>query len=168
MRFPCYPWELRSLLTGKPTVGSLMDLCDENYRLLLRLAPLLRNLRGCHRSTLAGSLDLHLEIQQQTPYTTLVHLTYLFSRASGNTPDPDALLRVYHDSCQVEVIELKQHALPLNSGIVLPTLEQKWRINLFLSKWLGYCVQQGHLFGRHSQRLSGETIDRRSDRAAAC
>ena len=26
-------------------------------------------------------------------------------------------------------------------------LIQKWRINLFLSKWLAYCVQQGHQFG---------------------
>jgi hypothetical protein len=155
-------------MTGKPTVGWLMDLCDENYRLLLRLAPSLRNLQGSHSSTMAGSLDLHLEIQEQTPYTTLVHLTYLFSRTAECTPDPDALLRVYHDSCQVEVIDLKQHALPLNSGVVLPTLEQKWRINLFLSKWLGYCVQQGHVFGRHSQRRPEGESCRRSDRAAAC
>jgi uncharacterized protein len=32
-----------------------------------------------------------------------------------------------------------------------PTLEQRWRINLFLSKWLHYCVAQGHSFVTDSQ-----------------
>ena len=44
MRFPSYPWELHSLLKGKPTVGWLMDLCDENYRQLICIAPALRML----------------------------------------------------------------------------------------------------------------------------
>ena len=123
-----------------------MDLCDENYRQLMRIAPALRNLSGNHVSRLEGCMDLHLEIQEQTPYTTLVHLTYFFSSRKEQQPDPDALLRVYHDSRQVEVVNLKQHALPLNDGEKLPTLVQKWRINLFLSKWLNYCAEQGHRF----------------------
>ena len=129
-----------------------MDLCDENYRQLLHIAPALRTLSGYHISRLEGCMDLHLEIQEQTPYTTLVHLTYFFSYQKKQQPDPDALLRVYHDSRQVEVIDLKQHALPLNEGSELPTLVQKWRINLFLSKWLSYCAEQGHCFNRNSMQ----------------
>ena len=97
-------------------------------------------------------MDLHLEIQEQTPYTTLVHLTYFFPYQQERQADPDALLRVYHDSRQVEVMNLKQKALPLNGGRELPTLVQKWRINLFLSKWLNYCAERGHCFDQNSMQ----------------
>ena len=147
MRAPYYPWGLRHLLTGCPSVGCLMDLCDENYRHLLRLAPELRTLAGRFRSRVIGGMDLHLEILEQTPYTTCIHLTYYFEHQDQAHPDPDATLRVYHDSRQVEVLDLRQQVLPpcrIGDGTALL---QKWRINLFLSKWLAYCVQQGHRFG---------------------
>lgn len=141
-----YPWSLYALLTGKPTVGGLMDLCEENYRYLLRLSPALRELSGCYCSEVNGHIDLYLEILEQTPYTTLIHLTYYFSHGSNASPDPNATVRVYHDSRQAEVLDLKQSALPLKRGAHHPTLKQKWRANMFLSKWLFFCVQQKHVF----------------------
>lgn len=146
VRAPCYPWELRDLVSGRPTVGWLMDLCEENYRYLVRMAPSLRTLEGRSVSTLDGSIDLHLEILEQTPYTTLLHLTYFFAHSDTRLPDPDARVRIYHDSRQAEVVDLEQRALPLNVGLERPTMTQKWRVNLFLSKWLSYCVRQGHHF----------------------
>ncbi len=146
MRAPYYPWSLKSLLTGRPTVGALLDLSDDNYRLLMRLAPDLPKLQGRQISALMQGLDLHLEIQEQTPYTSLIHLTYYFPHEAGHAPDPDAQLRVYHDSRQVDVLDLSQSALPLRRWGANPTLEQRWKINLFLSKWLAYCVLQGHSF----------------------
>jgi len=141
-----YPWSLYSLLVGKPTVGGLMDLCDQNYRHFMRLSPVIRELSGCYRSEVAGYMDLHLEILEQTPYTTLVHLTHYFTHDTGAAPDPDATVRIYHDSRQAEVLDLRQSALPLKRGIHNPTLEQKWRANMFLSKWLSFCVLQQHCF----------------------
>lgn len=91
-------------------------------------------------------MDLYLDVIEQTPYTTLIHLTYYFDHDQGQEPDPDARVRIYHDSGQAEVIELRQSSLPLNTGLEHPTLEQKWKANLFLSKWLSYCVRQGHAF----------------------
>ena len=106
MRMPCYPWGVRALWDGRPTVGWLMDLCEENYLYLLRLAPELRSLEGRFLSRRREvAMDLHLEILEQTPYTTLLHLTYYFSQGAGGQPDPDARLRVYHDSGQAEVVE---------------------------------------------------------------
>lgn len=110
---------------------------------MLRLAPELSSLRGHYLSRLDGHIDLHLEILEQTPYTTLIHLTYLFCEGGA---DPDALLRVYHDARQMEVLELRQRVLPLSRRPDMCALERKWRINLFLSKWLGYCCRQGHCF----------------------
>ncbi|WP_245832069.1 DUF1249 domain-containing protein [Solemya velesiana gill symbiont] len=124
-----------------------MDLCDENYALMMELAPGLRALEGTYLSRLEGSMDLYLEVLEQTPYTSLIHLAYYFSHEAGQRPDPDATLRVYYDSNQVEVLDLRQRALPLERGIDSPSLDQKWKANLFLSKWLSFCILQGHSFG---------------------
>jgi uncharacterized protein YqiB (DUF1249 family) len=127
-------------------MGALLDLSEENYRLLMRLAPELPSLQGRLVSSLEQGMDLFLEIHEQTPYTSLIHLTYYFPHGEGHTPDPDAQLRVYHDSRQVDVLDLCQSALPLKRWGNNKTLEQRWKINLFLSKWLSYSVLQGHVF----------------------
>jgi len=164
---PHYPWGACTWFPGKPNVGQLMDLCEENYRYLMRLAPDLRQMQGCCQSQLKGALDLYLEVLEQTPYTTLIHITYFFSHRQGHRPDPDARVRIYHDARQSEVVELRQQALPLNAGVERPTLEQKWRINLFLSKWLAYCVRQGHQFNFDESQVGGQST-RRPDLAESC
>jgi hypothetical protein len=134
------------VIDRRPRVGDLMTLCEDNYRYLHNLAPQLRRLRGSHCSTTPDHQDLHLTIVEQTRYTTLVRLTYHFSHDGGGTPDPDALLRVYHDAQQVEVEDLRQQALPTRRVYEAPGLINKWRLNLFVSRWLMFCVRQGHLF----------------------
>ena len=143
-----YPWISRAdrLLDYLPTVGKLLDLCEENYQLLLSLAPQLQHLQGLHASCCPGHMDLYLEILEQTPYTSVVHLTYYFSHEEGQLADPDALLRVYHDAHQIEVISLRQHVLPIEANYHHPSLYNKWKINVFLSKWLSFCKAQGHAF----------------------
>jgi len=152
MRVPWYPWNLRHPLDGKPTVGWLMDLCDENYCHLIKLAPGLRTLQGQHLSQVNNDMDLYLEILEQTRYTTLLHLTYYFNHVEDQLPDPDANLRIYYDARQVEVIKLQQSLLPLDREMHGKALSEKWKANLFLSKWLAYCIQQGHCF---NDRASG-------------
>jgi hypothetical protein len=146
MLIPVYPWSLNSLWRERPSLGGLMALCEENYRILARLVIDMREHQGYRRSPLHQGMDLHLEILEQTPYTTLLHLTYYFPHEGSALPDPDASLRAYHDACQVEVLDLRQTALPLARGPHFPDLEQKWKANLFLSKWLSYCLSQGHQF----------------------
>ncbi len=153
-----YPWVSRvaPLLQQAPTVGRLLDLCEENHRLLLELAPGLRHMEGLHCSRRPGGMDLHLEIIEQTPYTTCLHLTYYFDHHEGQIPDPDAVLRVYHDARQVEVVDLRQSALPVVAGYHPPSLRNKWRVQIFLSKWLDYCRHQGHRFEVANQLLTSE------------
>lgn len=161
MQAPRYPWSDPFVLSGRPTVGALMSLCEENYRGLLRLIPELKSLRGELRSIRDGGLDLHLEIIEQAPFTTLLRLTYFFPHSDGKVhripqPDPDALLRVYHDAAQVEVVHLRQTSLPIRRHYQYPALETKWRANLFLSKWLAFCLNQGHRFG--PEGASGRSV----------
>lgn len=146
-----YPWSHYLLTPKRPSVGDLMRLCEENYARLLRLAPGLANWRGELESRGRDDMWLHLEVIEQSPYTSLLRLTYLFSQLDGQEhriplADPDALLRAYHDARQVEVLDLRQTALPLHNHYRSPALEAKWRANFFLGKWLSYCVRTGHLF----------------------
>jgi uncharacterized protein YqiB (DUF1249 family) len=139
-----------------------MALCEENYGVLRRLAPDLAELRGEARSQCEGGMDLHLEIIDQARYTTLLRLTYFFPYEDVRVhrlpqADPDALLRAYHDASQVEVIDLRQTALPLHKHYQSPALDAKWKANLFLSKWLGYCVLIGHRFHSGAGRSGSRT-----------
>jgi len=138
--------QLQKWLDRTPSVGDLLSLCEENYRHLQSLVPQIRRLQGSHCSCRPEHQDLHLTIIEQTPYTTLIRLTYRFADSMGGSPDPDALLRVYHDARQVEVEDLRQHILPTHRLYEAPGLLNKWRLNLFVSKWLTFCLSQGHLF----------------------
>jgi uncharacterized protein YqiB (DUF1249 family) len=147
------------MLAKRQGMGMVLDLSEENYALLMRLAPSLAEMSGKYQSNLEHGMDLYLEAMEQTPYTSLVHLTYYFSHAVGDYPDPDATLRVYHDSRQVDVLDLRQSTLPLHRWGDNPTLEQRWRINLFLSKWLQYCVAQGHGFIIRNQMVKDGLLE---------
>lgn len=135
-------------------MGRLLDLCEENYELLMDMAPELRQMEGVAASSRSGQMDLYLDVLEQTPYTTVVHLTYYFSHQLGQFPDPDAVLRLYHDAHQIEVISLKQSALPLEFGYQYPSLYNKWKVNLFLAKWLAFCLHQGHQFASNEEILT--------------
>lgn len=137
---------IHSLLNKGPTVGDLLALCEENYQHLHSLVPQLKRLQGKHCSSRPDHQDLHLTIVEQTPYTTLLRLTYEFPQAEGGLSDPNVLLRVYHDARQVEVEDLRQQNLPIRKLYEAPGLINKWRLNLFVSKWLVFCVGQGHMF----------------------
>ncbi len=150
-----YPWMTSFVRTGRPTVGDLMDLCEENYGALMRLIPDLRRIQGEERSVRDRDQDLHLEVLEQAPYTTLLRLTYYFPHTDGlvhrqKDADPDALLRAYHDAGQVEVLDLRQTALPIRNHYRYPALEAKWRVNLFLAKWMRFCLDQGYRFSFES------------------
>lgn len=137
---------IQKWLEQRPSVGDLLTLCEENYRYLHSLIPQLKRLQGQHCSSRPNHQDLHLTIVEQTPYTTLLRLTYRFSDSEGGMAEPDALLRVYHDARQVEVEELRQKTLPTHRLYEAPGLMNKWRVNLFVFRWLIFCLRQGHLF----------------------
>jgi uncharacterized protein YqiB (DUF1249 family) len=147
MQRPLQPWAAPGLLAGRPDVGALMSLCEENYARLLRLAPGLATQSGSQVSSGTGGVELWLAVEDQARFTTSVRLTYHFPLHGQRIPDPDARLRAYHDARQVEVIDLVQTALPLRRGYGDPAFAEKWQANLFLAKWLAYCLRQGHRFG---------------------
>ena len=137
-----------ALLTPPADVGGLMALCEENYHALLRLAPNLPRLTQRLRSKPNGRAELSLAIVEQSRYTSTLRLTHVLcgESAAARPSEPDALLRAYHDAKQVEVLQLRQTVLPIFNHYQSPALAAKWRANLFVCKWLGYCLQQGYQF----------------------
>lgn len=152
-------FRIRDLIDRPPSVGDVMVLCEDNYRNLLQLAPQLRRLQGDHRSTTPEHQDLHLSIVEQMRYTTVVRLTYHFTLDGHRIADPDARLRVYHDARQVEVEDLRQQALPTARLYEAPGLRNKWRLNLFVYRWLMFCIRQGHLFVDDVSALREPALD---------
>jgi uncharacterized protein len=140
-------------LEARPcSFSALMDMYEANYIRLRCLCPDLGSMEGRRISRVPGAMDLHLAIEEQTPYTTTARLTYLFNEEGGRLrPSPDVLVRMYHDARQVAV--LARHCRPLDLKISLDdlprlrALESKWRLNRFLFKWLSYCQRQGHHLG---------------------
>jgi len=121
-----------------------MELCESNYLLLARMAPQLSSMAGSHQSLRKGAAALHLDVLEQTRYTSLARLTHYFP--DDGHRDPDVELRIYHDARQVEVVSLRQSVLPLEHLYDHPGLQQKWRANQFVYRWLLFCLAQGHTF----------------------
>ena len=123
--------------------AGLMELYEHNYLRLRSIAPDLK-VADEMISTVSGHEDLHLSITQRCRYTTMLRMTYQFEDEGKLLFEPDLHLKVYHDACVVEVQQFTSRAHgPL---YIAELIDQKWRMNRFLFKWLGYCLHQGHFF----------------------
>ena len=136
----------QSKITQAPTARSfaaLMDLYEYNYLRLRKIAPDL-TVADNMVSTVPDHHDLYLSVSERCKYTTLLSMTYRFGTPDDYILEPDLKLRIYHDAQLVEVQQLNSRShgfLDVNTAIA-----QKWRMNRFLYKWLGYCLHQGHFF----------------------
>lgn len=136
------------------TFAGLMELYESNYIRLRNLVPDLDALQPVVISRVSGVLDLQLRIVERCKFTTTLNLTYHFNDPKGAFPAPDIRVRIYHDAQVGEVIACGRrrglrHA-EYNRMYHHYTLQEKWRMNRFLQKWLGYCLRQGHRFNPNS------------------
>ena len=130
--------------------AGLMELYECNYIRLRNLVPDLDAMPDDVYSRIDGVLDLHLRIVERCKFTTTLNLTYMFHDKEGSFPAPDMQVRMYHDAQVGEVISCGRrrglrHA-SYNRMFNSYSLVEKWRMNRFLQKWLGYCLMQGHRF----------------------
>ena len=130
---------------------SLMSLYESNYIRLGWLIPNLRDLEGASISNVDNDLPLHVRVDERSPYTTTLTLTYLFEDADGaRVADPDLQIRVYHDARLAEVhgwADAHAHsALRSWRTRAERELDQRWARNVMLNKWLEYCAERGHRF----------------------
>ncbi|MDJ0881892.1 MAG: DUF1249 domain-containing protein [Gammaproteobacteria bacterium] len=120
-----------------------MDLYEHNYLRLRKIVPDLE-IADEMISVSPGHLDLYLSVSERCKYTTMLRMTYQFQQNGKMVCQPDMHIRIYHDARIAEVQDrLDRKHRRIYSG---QTLEQKWKLNRFLYKWLGYCIFQGHYF----------------------
>ena len=137
-----------TIVKPKSFVG-LMSLYESNYLRLQQLIPDLNRLDGYYRSRVAGDADLHLEIVERSRYTITLSLSYFFDEDGVRVADPDLRVRVYLDGQLAEAMQLTgEHRHPGLRRLIRAhrhELDQRWRRNMVLNKWLEYLMDQGHL-----------------------
>ncbi len=137
---------------GIPTknFAGLMELYECSYIRLRNLVPDLDAVPDEMISRVAGALDLHVRITERCKFTTTFNLTYYFNDREGRFPAPDMRVRMYHDAQVCEVISCGRRRgfrnAVYNRMYNSYSLTEKWRMNRFLQKWLGYSLMQGHRF----------------------
>jgi len=138
----------QTIVKPRSFVG-LMALYESNYLRLLRLIPEIGRLDGCFHSRVAGDCDLHIDILERCRYTVTLSLTYHLETDDGLLIDPDMTIRVYLDGQLAEAMivgQEKRHvALRRFIDEHRRELDQRWRRNIVLNKWLEYLSDQGHL-----------------------
>ena len=149
------------------TFTGLMILYESNYIKLHQLVTKLEWPAGIVVSSSPRDNDLHAELVRREPYTTTLRLTYWFDHAPGvRAPDPDIVVRIYHDARLVEAVssgETHRHAklreLARSSNA---ELDRRWRLNMLLNKWLDYLFEVGHSLGGVEREGSSAPVAARS------
>ncbi len=141
----------RALVKIAPGLGPLnylLNLYEENFTLLLKLLGSVRNYSGAHLSHVPSRPPLWLEVIEQQPYTSILRITHSFNAARGLALDPNAYVRVYHDTKQAEITHCfvgadlkKLYSLdaPLHE-----VNEKRAQMTAFFNKWLRYLLDAGH------------------------
>lgn len=139
---------LRPKTSGR--FNSLMELYENNYMLIRLLAPGLKTYQSSqYVSKPDGLLPLELSAIEHNRYTTTFKLTYLFSSTSRQAREPDLAIRLYHDARTCEVMSGLIPASKTESRRTRD-LDNGYRLNRFLHKWVSYCLRQGHGFDLES------------------
>jgi uncharacterized protein YqiB (DUF1249 family) len=141
------------------TFTGLMTLYESNFIKLHQLAAALDWPADAIVSSSPRDSDLHAEIVRREPYTTTLRLTYWFPEEGGvSAPDPDIVVRIYHDARLVEAVSSRdahRHTkLREWAGSSNAELDRRWRLNMLLNKWLDYLFEVGHSLKSAERALS--------------
>jgi uncharacterized protein len=139
---------LRDVTPGMSGLDYLLKLYEENFALVRQLLGSVRDCSGANLSHVPGKPPLWLEVIEQQPYTTIARLTHSFNSDKGIVLDPNAYVRIYHDTRQVEATHchIGAHLKKIYSlDVPLHEVNQKrLRMTVFLNKWLRYLLDAGH------------------------
>ena len=132
-----------------PNFGQLMAIYADNYRRLGLLFDELLLEQDRLISTVPEQLPLYVEITERHRYTTEARLSYAIETHDGIVSlDPDAHIRIYHDAEVAEATHCYPGSVsqPLFGALVpvSDVVEHRWRMNIFLDKWLEYLLKEGH------------------------
>lgn len=141
---------------------SLMDLYESNFIKLRKLLPEPNQIESSAISKIAGHLDLYIKIIERSQFTTTLYMSYCFPTEHGLQMEPNLKIRIYHDAQLAEVMAGHlHHGRLILDNLPADALREKWQLNRFFNKWLGYCIRQGHSFApfiMRSKQIINEQI----------
>lgn len=136
----------------QPHLSSLMNLCDTNYMLLLRVLANKEHVNELRCFFISDFLSYTVVVKEVTRYTSLIHISQDANIMGKNLSDmfrPTMVVRLYHDARMAEVIssqdvrQVKPRYDYPNIKMHLP--DEKQQINLFLKEWLQLCLRLGQV-----------------------
>lgn len=133
---------------GSHALKRLQAVQEEIYRQLQLLIPDEFAFHDSLESRVPGSPILRLEALERHPYTTFLRLTYEFRKGEDRSFAPNAHVRFYSDARMAEATSYntgqgcRRTAHPSYPPAHL--LQQAWRRNRALDRWLDYLLKQGH------------------------
>lgn len=130
-------------------VENSLGLYERNFSRLTALLPNLPQRETSFVVAVAGLSQIYIEIQEQNPYTTTLHIRQDIAAGGPWVCDLAMKVRVYHDARVAEVIAYQGvHALrpfyPYPNPRMLQPYEKR-RVNRFLGEWLNYCLARRFL-----------------------
>ena len=136
----------------KPRLSTLMNLCDVNYMLLLKLLADKEDVGQTRYFFISDFLSYELTVNEVTKYTTLITISQNAQMLGNNLSqlfNPKMSIRLYHDARMAEVIssqdirQVKPRYDYPNPQMHLPN--EKEQINTFLKEWLQLCHELGQV-----------------------
>lgn len=136
----------------QPSLSTLMNLCDINYMLMLRLLADKETMGEQRCFFISDFLSYTITINEVTRYTSLVTISQDAVIMGHNLSEllrPKMVIRLYHDARMAEVIsnqdirQVKPRYDYPNSQMHLP--DEKQQINVFLKEWLQLCHSHGQV-----------------------
>ncbi len=129
----------------KTSLSSLMQLYAKNYRDLNRLFDINNLQNNLKIKFKSDAVAIHIYEVSNYRYTTTLRMSYIFKNKTGTEKIPNAKLKIYKDTHQVEVLAINNFN-EVTSFVKLTRLENlsnvdaRWQLNTFLSRWLEYCL----------------------------
>jgi len=144
----------------RPNLSTLMNLCETNYMLLLRLLADKEEVGEKRCFFISDFLSYTVTVKEVTKYTSLITIAQdaiLFDNKEQNPSGlycdsvfrPSMLIRLYHDARMAEVIssqdirQVKPRYDYPNTQMHHP--DEKQQMNTFLKEWLQLCHQLGQV-----------------------
>lgn len=136
----------------QPRLSTLMNLCDVNYMLLLKLLGDKEEVGEVRQFFISDFLSYSVAVNEVTRYTTLITMSQNAVVMGENLSQlfrPKMIIRLYHDARMAEVISSQdiRYVKPRydypNTHMHLP--DEKEQINMFLKEWLQLCHQLGQV-----------------------
>ena len=122
----------------------LMTLYESNYIKLNYLFPKIRQYNTDKSIKSLFGNDIHLGINKKTKYTMIVSMTYSFEEIDIIEYEPNLTIKIYFDSRSAEVIGVgklnKKSRLRDITYQNKNIINQLWRRNIILNKWLDYII----------------------------